>query len=232
MQFIPARGRKPFAHFTHCYTFLLQFIPARGRKHKHLPQSRQTCGLQFIPARGRKLRRILEDKPKPDCNLSPRGDGNACARATCEWCWYCNLSPRGDGNARVAIPASSMVHCNLSPRGDGNRIYRGRSPESCQLQFIPARGRKRRRPAVCPPGITRLQFIPARGRKRPAQIRMGRQDTIAIYPREGTETRVSFLPILPIVIAIYPREGTETKCIRRRRGPWGLQFIPAKGRKP
>ena len=83
-----------------------------------------------------------------------------------------------------------------------------------------------------------MQFIPARGRKR-ERGRLLRARGIAIYPREGTETRFRLVgDLLPHCnlsprgdgnkcagscryvrhIAIYPREGTETllRCVIHR----------------
>ena len=57
--------------------------------------------------------------------------------------------------------------------------------------------------------------------------------TIAIYPREGTETQVGTTIVFVSIIAIYPREGTETilLCGLCAHGCKLLQFIPARGRK-
>ena len=142
---------------------------------------------------------------------------------------HCNLSPRGDGNALYVSVNSITLYCNLSPRGDGNICH---LPlwQGMRLQFIPARGRKRRKPSR---RIWReaLQFIPARGRKlrsvlflmtygllqfipargrKPELSRVKCPPQIAIYPREGTETSREKRRFSGEMIAIYPREGTET----------------------
>ena len=77
---------------------------------------------------------------------------------------------------------------------------------------------------------------------------------VAIYPREGTETKISISAIASAAVAIHPREGTETQgnygilffvvgCNLSPRGDGNeagaghnaiknkLQFIPARGRK-
>ena len=55
-----------------------------------------------------------------------------------------------------------------------------------------------------------LQFIPARGRKRRIDTIGDEDPPIAIYPREGTETFQPYGLLRHSPIAIYPREGTET----------------------
>ena len=215
MQFIPARGRKLtitvdvktleaiIAIYPRAWTETLgglvvtppgrlQVLPARGRKHFF-------CLLLFCFG--------------GDCNLSPRGDGNgpigqqrlervliaiypregtetegSPQRRSLRT--YCNLSPRGDGNVsgrqedtpeqhiaiypregtETVVPWSisfSLSDCNLSPRGDGN----------LSSHIVPHIGRP-------------LQFIPARGRKLFRRLLFAHFTTIAIYPREGTETNI------------------------------------------
>ena len=62
--------------------------------------------------------------------------------------------------------------------------------QSLPLQFIPARGRKRKGLDGC--GLYRiLQFIPARGRKPFKFCKDYITLLIAIYPREGTKTQGS-----------------------------------------
>ena len=78
----------------------------------------------------------------------------------------CNLSPRGDGNQVRARNDAKRLGCNLSPRGDGNSTMR---------RILPTGGR--------------LQFIPARGRKPFTPLSDNEIFVVAIYPREGTETR-------------------------------------------
>ena len=62
------------------------------------------------------------------------------------------------------------------------------------LQFIPARGRK---PLIIVAFLRfakMLQFIPARGRKPPFRRMVMSRNPVAIYPREGTETRCHDYP--------------------------------------
>ena len=122
---------------------------------------------------------------------------------------HCNLSPRGDGNTLQPIISASWTYCNLSPRGDGNWPHATKAPTNSPLQFIPARGRKhdnigffrfasllqfipargrKRTSRTLDFNFTPLQFIPARGRKRKCIGRINHVVSIAIYPREGTET--------------------------------------------
>ena len=141
-----------------------------------------------------------------------------------------------------------------------------------RLQFIPARGRK---PAAdaSPRRTAGLQFIPARGRKllvfscffmilcycnlsprgdgNGGQRRQRRGWTIAIYPREGTETKIppcvfscNILQFIPARgrkhpvgvfigtvqdIAIYPREGTETFALPIVSPPHTIAIYPREG---
>ena len=76
-----------------------------------------------------------------------------------------------------------------------------------------------------------MQFIPARGRKLFSRLLFAHFTTLAIYPREGTETHFCHCENLLSFIAIYPREGTETYNSNRCRCSIPLQFIPARGRK-
>ena len=77
-----------------------------------------------------------------------------------------------------------------------------------------------------------MQFIPARGRKHEIIESGFDAGHIAIYPREGTETRKCQGPKPHSQIAIYPREGTETTLAHKGFKAQKLQFIPARGRKP
>ena len=175
--------------------------------------------LQFIPARGRKLHPLSRiGRIFLCCNLSPRGDGNIKNYSEQHIRFGCNLSPRGDGNAKMVpltikqlklqfIPARGRKQngfcrahgirsCNLSPRGDGNSIRPRDVHGYAMLQFIPARGRKHflQRFNKCA-AVSGLQFIPARGRKPLIQIRGHNGfNHVAIYPREGTETRCHDYP--------------------------------------
>ena len=77
-----------------------------------------------------------------------------------------------------------------------------------------------------------MQFIPARGRKQFHFI------TFFLFLRDcnlsprGDGNRLSSRSRAYKVIAIYPREGTETKVVLQFFGLYVLQFIPARGRKP
>ena len=75
-----------------------------------------------------------------------------------------------------------------------------------------------------------LQFIPARGRKPRAGAAGVNAHHCNLSPR-GDGNWMGHSDDKMIRIAIYPREGTETRRhLLRRRLP-GLQFIPARGRK-
>ena len=168
----------------------------------------------------------------PGCNLSPRGDGNIVPRPLDPWLVCCNLSPRGDGNqlglstnhpeiSLQFIPARGrkpqrvdklvkLFCCNLSPRGDGNSARRIFLRSPLLLQFIPARGRKpQRQEAPLPPA------------------------SVAIYPREGTETSsVVIKSVGSLGCNLSPRgDGNfAVEWLKDKKGK--LQFIPARGRKP
>ena len=120
---------------------LLQFIPARGRKRFSHLRPLLSMTLQFIPARGR----------KQHCFTFFLFVGIA-------------IYPREGTETNWTMQRLWSLHCNLSPRGDGNRRFRQLLAYRRRLQFIPARGRKRKAVFInvipCP-----LQFIPARGRK-------------------------------------------------------------------
>ena len=145
--------------------------------------------------------------------------------------YYCNLSPRGDGNKNDLLPVANALllqfipargrkpadgialvpqrDCNLSPRGDGNRGRVAVSTLEDQLQFIPARGRK--------PSFWARRLV--------------RSALIAIYPREGTETRRSPFRRSSFRLQFIPARGRkqlETSIVNM---PEILQFIPARGRK-
>ena len=197
-----------------CHAIQLQFIPARGRK--PLIQIRGHNGFNHVaiyPREGTETR--CHDYPRctgRSCNLSPRGDGNVAPLPFQRPVSRCNLSPRGDGNSTCfCVSVDIAASCNLSPRGDGNTNKIKNGTKKLKLQFIPARGRKRPRPAhplegphlvaIYPREGTetfqngfhkaapvRLQFIPARGRKQPLRGRGFGETKVAIYPREGTET--------------------------------------------
>ena len=123
------------------------------------------------------------------------------------------------------------------------------------LQFIPARGRKpftvavNRRGRGCnlsPRGdgnfrdvapvyhLISVAIYPREGTETFIQKAFFRQLQVAIYPREGTETSLSCgSSVSRPKVAIYPREGTETVYDAvGEQPPNRLQFIPARGRKP
>ena len=58
-----------------------------------------------------------------------------------------------------------------------------------------------------------LQLIPARGRKLVQFDNFGFHVRVATYPREGTETTVSWPVLCVTKVATYPREGTETPAL-------------------
>ncbi len=211
LQFIPARGRKPYkGNISIPCPFDCNLSP-RGDGNLHFTSilTRFFPILQFIPARGRKLVCLIQCLPFHIAIYPREGTETLASRRNYRGQPYCNLSPRGDGNAHFgqAWQRNSM-DCNLSPRGDGNTGMQTCASLTPLLQFIPARGRKQAaadgddRPAE-------LQFIPARGRK----------------PIAGNGVR------FVRVIAIYPREGTETYPCCRFAASHALQFIPARGRK-
>ena len=123
--------------------------------------------LQFIPARGRKQRGDAAGGKRVRCNLSPRGDGNNFKiphRITVVVAIY----PREgtETHPSTSLVLSPSAGCNLSPRGDGNLFTSTRTFNPGLLQFIPVRGRKPFS-LMCSPHHA---------------------STVAIYPREGTET--------------------------------------------
>ena len=139
----------------------------------------------FIPARGRKQVLPGHYKTAFHCNLSPRGDGN---RRTCRRrlsCWDCNLSPRGDGNKVDGIDGL-RIDIAIYPREGTETSHFCHCKNLLSLQFIPARGRKRSNKffnffwANC--------NLSPRGDGNRIPARLASLDSIAIYPREGTET--------------------------------------------
>ena len=192
--------------------------------------------LQFIPARGRKLVfKFQTDWIQTHCNLSPRGDGNIAMQlssfldadiaiypregtetladiAAVMGRDHCNLSPRGDGNGSIRFTRLHIVDdCNLSPRGDGN-FYLYFNPPVIELQFIPARGRKRLPSSFNQLSTVGLQFIPARGRKphRPWCSGFASRSHCNLSPRGDGNSCYNDGGCFGLAIAIYPREGTET----------------------
>ena len=76
-----------------------------------------------------------------------------------------------------------------------------------------------------------LQFIPARGRKQVHAPHAFHQLGCNLSPRgDGNKPRFD-RKIVQRQVAIYPREGTETRSHRSARKAGWLQFIPARGRK-
>ena len=121
------------------------------------------------------------------------------------------------------------------------------------MQFIPARGRKHLHyfpvsaqyycnlsprgdgnPVSIAPALSMIAIAiyPREGTETRNPRLLKYRIRIAIYPREGTETLLLFSMVFPFLIAIYPREGTETRRgWTGRAGRRRLQFIPARGRK-
>ena len=233
LQFIPARGRKPYkGNISIPCPFDCNLSP-RGDGNLHFTSilTRFFPILQFIPARGRKLVCLIQCLPFHIAIYPREGTETLASRRNYRGQPYCNLSPRGDGNAHFgqAWQRNSM-DCNLSPRGDGNTGMQTCASLTPLLQFIPARGRKQAaadgddRPAE-------LQFIPARGRK-PNHLRGVIQPIrLQFIPARGRKPIAGNGVRFVRVIAIYPREGTETYPCCRFAASHALQFIPARGRK-
>ena len=210
MQFIPARGRKRVFDGFHVDFHNIAIYPREGTETVDTEYAGDRCQLQFIPARGRKPGCSKITRRTFNCNLSPRGDGNKDNRAvnrnhiiaiypregteTRRVCLIkisinCNLSPRGDGNMKLYSPALTLdtiaiypregtetdkfiqkissANCNLSPRGDGNCQDEGSQSAAGAHCNLSPRGDG--------------NFILFCG--------LCAHGDIAIYPREGTETR-------------------------------------------
>ena len=153
------------------FVALVAIYPREGTETKRSFSAFILLRLQFIPARGRKHRCSFMKSVLKGCNLSPRGDGNWMSLRTCKMFWVA-IYPR-EGTETMSSPSrfSSRICCNLSPRGDGNsRKYRAKWASHA------------------------LQFIPARGRKRASWEAIYSMVSVAIYPREGTETITSITP--------------------------------------
>ena len=124
--------------------------------------------LQFIPARGRKL-------------LHP-------PELTLLLVNY-NLSPQGDGNPYPSLSSFSVFpHYNLSPQGDGNLILHPILLNFLQLQFIPARGRKRSTSVIVTINLMDYNLSPQGDGNFGLVVLFPYRDGITIYPRKGTET--------------------------------------------
>ena len=124
-----------------------------------------SSGLQFIPARGRKLRSAVCPHQSATITIYPRKGTETSGFRQGKDCRYYNLSPQGDGN---------------QPAGQG----RGCQP---QLQFIPARGRKRGHNHIAAVNL-KLQFIPARGRKPICSVRFGACKRLQFIPARGQKS--------------------------------------------
>ena len=145
------------------------------------------------------------------CNLSPRGDGNgSCFVEIIVHSRRCNLSPRGDGNAKVGPLFTVDQKMQLIP-ARGRKPYIQDPPNFFYgMQLIPARGRK-------PFGLTSamklsemMQLIPARGRKPPdSGRRTSPGGRCNLSPRGDGNVAILF-PSVNFLDATYPREGTET----------------------
>ena len=78
-------------------------------------------------------------------------------------------------------------------------------------------------------GIVKLYSV--RGRKRKIVVELVDWETIAIYPRKGTETCESGSYGKDSIIAIYPRKGTETPSRGQRFRTYPIATYPREGTK-
>ena len=143
LQFIPARGRKPYL-LRQIIVFGVAIHPREGTETLPTGQGVLHPSLVAIhPREGTKtfVARWFPEKPKLQF-IPARGRKQWFAVAVIIPYDGCNSSPRGDGNSNM------LTHMRLMPR----------------LQFIPVRGRKLLR-AGGELGVQLLQFIPARGQK-------------------------------------------------------------------
>ena len=76
-------------------------------------------------------------------------------------------------------------------------------------------------------GIVKLYSV--RGRKRKIVVELVDWETIAIYPRKGTETCESGSYGKDSIIAIYPRKGTETPSRGQRFRTYPIATYPREG---
>ena len=118
------------------------------------------------------------------------------------------IYPR-EGTETVSSDLSILivVDCNLSPRGDGNHhyLYHFRHCYHCNLS--------------------------PRGDGNTRQGNCGSESVIAIYPREGTETKAGVTPAQCGYCNLSPR-GDGNRTFRPVMPNFDtLQFIPARGRK-
>ena len=157
LQFIPARGRKLAPVRRGGTAQILQFIPARGRKRPLPGVIIRRVLLQFIPARGRKLESIGKGSGEVAIAIYPH---------------------KGTEMHQLYNPLQGTFHCNLSPQGDGN---------TTSLLFLL--------------DLKELQFIPARGRKRKLRDVVIQPIRIAIYPRKGTKKHLCHwrLPVAEVL---------------------------------
>ncbi len=255
----------------------LQFIPARGRKPWWHPLSTGLCAVAIYPREGTETQ-LLENRDikGKSCNLSPRGDGNKGRFPLSTGAGSCNLSPRGDGNRSRRwvpwpalglqfIPARGRKHfpfvytynspcVAIYPREGTETIHGGGKPQGARLQFIPARGRKLQgcssslssyqRCNLSPRGdgngsdlipccsSMRLQFIPARGRKRSLCFSSFQFFKLQFIPARGRKLSYKKHFSVNFKLQFIPARGRKPAC-RAGRAYHGrkLQFIPARGRK-
>ena len=148
------------------FSVRLQFIPARGRKPAVKIGLDHFCVVAIYPREGTETKISISAIASAAVAIHPR-EGTET-----------------QGNYGILF---FVVGCNLSPRGDGNEAGAGHNAIKNKLQFIPARGRKRK--------IIVLGMMIA---------------VVAIHPREGTETAPCRGRAGRAVVAIHPREGTKT----------------------
>ena len=259
LQFIPARGRKPFLGS------LLHLLPGcnlsprgdgnvmvlptksdilscnlspRGDGNSIRPRDVHGYAmLQFIPARGRKhfLQRFNKCAAVSGLQFIPaRGRKQPRRPVKTANLPRCNLSPRGDGNHAHDVVPYAVVRCNLSPRGDGNQLSIREWWEVGKIVAIyPREGTETISKSHIASPLW-LQFIPARGRKPTHQHHwFCRHPPVAIYPREGTETcSHQRARSIPDCCNLSPRgDGNRSVSCVHLITPAPLQFIPARGRK-
>ena len=166
LQFIPARGRKPLTPSTPETDANCNLSP-RGDGNPAVPRSRGARSIAIYPREGTETRRVCLIKISINCNLSPRGDGNMKLYSPALTLDTIAIYPREGTETDKFIQKISSANCNLSPRGDGNCQDEGSQSAAGAHCNLSPRGDG--------------NFILFCG--------LCAHGDIAIYPREGTETR-------------------------------------------